>query len=90
MILLKINYSNRVYGLDIFRAIAILLVVAGHGKFILGDLVKKIPSVQLIDGVELFFVLSGFLIGSILIKKFENDNKFTFSSLFHFWKNEGI
>ena len=36
-------------------------------------------------GVELFFVLSGFLIGSILYKKFINEN-FTLKSVFHFLK----
>lgn len=35
MNILHINYAKRVYDLDLFRAIAILLVVTGHGKFIL-------------------------------------------------------
>ena len=83
---LQINYSRRIYGLDIFRAIAIILVVIGHGKFILGDLLKNMPSIPLIDGVELFFVLSGFLIGSILIKTLENSPGMNLSLILKFWK----
>ena len=36
-------------------------------------------------GVELFFVLSGFLIGNILIKIFIGSNEFTFSTVRDFW-----
>ncbi len=61
----------RIYGLDLMRAIAISLVLFAHGFELL------IPEAS-IDwnrpcgflGVELFFVLSGFLIGDILIKVF--------------------
>ena len=86
MNLLKIDYSKRVYGLDVFRAVAILLVVKGHGGMINGDLFDFMPSIFRIDGVELFFVLSGFLIGSILIKSVEKEGGFSASSLVHFWK----
>jgi len=39
MSLLKINpdYQKRVYGLDVFRAVAIVLVVIGHGSFIVNS-----------------------------------------------------
>ena len=74
------------YGLDAFRAIAILIVVRGHGGLVSGDLFSGFPSIPLIDGVELFFVLSGFLIGSILIKTLESEKKLNLSSLVNFWK----
>ena len=83
---LNINYSKRVYGLDVFRAVAILAVVKLHGRVVAGDLFDDIPWLIRIDGVELFFVLSGFLIGSILIKTLERESKFSFSVLLHFWK----
>lgn len=90
MKLLSVDYSNRVYGLDIFRAVAILLVVFGHAGLISGDLFYWFPSIPLIDGVELFFVLSGFLIGTILIKSIENNQLNTISQLFYFWKRRWL
>lgn len=79
--------GKRIFGLDIFRAIAILLVVKGHGAFLLKDtFLDKISSVRIIDGVDLFFVLSGFLIGTILLKEINNGFRFGVRELIHFWK----
>lgn len=83
--LLKIDYTKRVFGLDVFRSIAIFIVVLTHGAFLGGDLVNFLNYVPLIDGVELFFVLSGFLIGSILIKQL-NSEHFGYKQLFIFLK----
>ncbi|HEX5003443.1 MAG TPA: acyltransferase, partial [Bacteroidia bacterium] len=55
----KADYSRRVYGLDVFRAVAILLVVMGHGSFLINMVAPDFPYILLPDGVELFFVLSG-------------------------------
>jgi peptidoglycan/LPS O-acetylase OafA/YrhL len=60
--------QKRIYGLDIMRAVAILSVVFYHGN---NGRIYDIPLV-LPDGVTIFFVLSGFLIGGILIKKNNN------------------
>jgi len=82
------DYSKRVYGLDILRAIAIILVVNTHGKFLLKTILgDKISWIGFMDGVELFFVLSGFLIGGILIKMIHNNNyKLSLKDCFNFWK----
>ena len=78
--------SERNFGLDFLRFYAIISVVYGHGSW----LFKHIPILEnsslffFIDGVELFFVLSGFLIGGILLKKFANSN---INIVFNFYKN---
>lgn len=72
--------SNRVFGLDILRAVAILCVIFGHGNLLLP---AKFHIVEY-DGVSLFFVLSGFLIGGILIKELEKG--ISRNSLMEFWK----
>ena len=86
---MKLSGNERIYGLDVYRAIAIVLVVLSHGAALAGDIFWFLPTVPLlsgIDGVELFFVLSGFLIGSILIKEIDKGEKFNLKSIAHFWK----
>lgn len=78
---------KRVFGLDIFRAVAILLVLLLHSRFILdGTRLEGFPFVRIMDGVELFFVLSGFLIGGILLRKVNSEEGFAVRDLFQFWK----
>lgn len=77
--------SNRVYGLDILRAAAILFVVIGHSGHLLKPLIKpKFLNYFVLDGVSIFFVLSGFLIGGILLKTVEKDGQ-SLPVLIHFW-----
>ncbi len=78
------EYKKRVFGLDLMRALAIIFVVMGHGSM-LEKANTDFPWIRLIDGVELFFVLSGFLIGGILIKIFQNSNSFGIREIGHFW-----
>jgi peptidoglycan/LPS O-acetylase OafA/YrhL len=64
------SHSPRVFGLDLLRTLAILGVVFAHGFVVLYD---QMPWLGVFGhagfyGVELFFVLSGFLIGRILIR----------------------
>jgi peptidoglycan/LPS O-acetylase OafA/YrhL len=71
--LFKIDIDgNRIYGLDILRAISILFVVLGHGNRFLPP--NPLLNYLVFDGVSIFFVLSGFLIGGILIKILERGN----------------
>jgi peptidoglycan/LPS O-acetylase OafA/YrhL len=75
---------NRVFGLDLMRALAIIFVVMGHGSM-LEKAHTDFPWIRLINGVELFFVLSGFLIGGILIKLFQNSSSFGIKVMGNFW-----
>ncbi|MFT3792014.1 MAG: acyltransferase [Rudaea sp.] len=61
--------SARRFGLDAWRAFAILLVLVGHASFWFLPLTRELDAWYSLAflGVELFFVLSGFLIGGILI-----------------------
>ena len=63
---------NRHIGLDLARSIAIILVLLSHSRF-LTDFPENyfFLTVGAKFGVELFFVLSGFLIGTVLLRQFE-------------------
>lgn len=79
------TYHNRIFGLDLLRAVAILLVVYTHGY---GLIYQTIPQtiyfVPVLDGVTMFFVLSGFLIGRILLRTITQDD-FNGKMLVDFW-----
>ena len=86
MLSLKINFENRVFGLDLIRAFAILMVVYIHGQNFLSPIIDvKIYENFYVDGVTIFFVLSGFLIGNIYIKGINEEGVENFSML-NFWK----
>ena len=79
------SQHNRIYGLDILRAFAILFVLYSHAFFLIMDHVnERVYNLLSLDGVTLFFVLSGFLIGGILIRTIENKG-FGFKELLNFW-----
>ena len=72
--------DGRVFGLDALRCLAIVLVVLTHGLPLwpgtwLGSVLSALP-----DGVEIFFVLSGYLIGDILLRTSLNSG-----GLVRFW-----
>ncbi len=78
--------AKRVFGLDIMRAAAILIVVDAHATIALKEYYSGAFWHHLLpDGVELFFVLSGFLIGGILIRSYEKKETFDHQLLLNFW-----
>ncbi|HEA20201.1 MAG TPA: acyltransferase [Pricia antarctica] len=80
--------KDRIYGLDYLRFWAIMLVLISHGRWILRPIFGDIEFMSIggFWGVELFFVLSGFLIGGILIRIFEREKRFDFEVIVGFWK----
>ena len=78
------DYESRIFGLDLMRAIAIISVVNAHAV-VLEKANTNFPWIKLVDGVELFFVLSGFLIGGILIKLFQKNETFGIKAISKFW-----
>ncbi len=84
---IEIDYKNRIYGFDIMRAIGILIVVYAHGR----SMMQFFPAFNNFISVigfwlmDLFFVLSGYLIGMILIKFYEKEKTFNLKTAYNFW-----
>ena len=83
---MKLDYQNRIFGLDIMRATAILFVVCSHVLWVFPELENSFTEILRffgVMGVEIFFVLSGFLIGRILFRIYTS-NDFGFNHFFYF------
>ena len=57
--------NTRILGLDILRSAAIFFVMITHGTRFIPKQISEYYSLLFFDGVGIFFVLSGFLIGNI-------------------------
>lgn len=68
-----INNTKRISSVDIFRSVAIITVVIFHFN-------HQLPYGYL--GVDLFFLISGLLVGGLLTKDFESGNKINFFKFF--------
>ena len=79
--------NQRIVGLDIVRSVAILLVLFAHTSDFLLSPKQALFYTYLAGffGVEIFFVLSGFLIGSILLKINEEHEILSFQVMKDFW-----
>ncbi|MBS1550152.1 MAG: acyltransferase [Bacteroidetes bacterium] len=70
--------ENRIFGYDLVRSVAVMLVLFGHsiGLIYSGSDSFYFSFLSGFFGVELFFVLSGVLIGNILIRVFSSEDVF--------------
>lgn len=86
---MNLPHSKRIFGLDFIRALAISLVVISHASLLVFPKSEHIILIFIKTlgaiGVDLFFILSGFLIGGIILKLIVT-NKIGFNDLFNFWK----
>ena len=73
---MKINYRPEIDGL---RAIAVSAVIFYHAQFnIFGEKIFEGGFI----GVDIFFVISGYLIGSIILKELITKNTFSFLNFY--------
>lgn len=81
-----LNQQKRVWGLDLLRAAAVVGVLLSHFPYHTGvNLLQKVFPIGPVMGVEIFFVLSGFLIGQILVKEVQKTD-FDFGNALNFMK----
>ena len=75
--------SRRVHALDALRSVAILMVMLWHLRGVDGKrVVTGIIGANGLWGVDLFFVLSGYLIGYQLFESFQRDRAISFSRFY--------
>ena len=72
------NSQQKLYGLDHLRALAIAFVFLFHYFILSHGQPEWLPDLAQFgwSGVDLFFVLSGFLIGGILLKLYDSEQAF--------------
>lgn len=82
--------EKRVFGLDVLRAVAVSTVLLSHSLYFVYTATPRPPHVFICGwiGVEIFFVLSGFLIGGMLLKL--ANNNLTFHSARIFWVRRAL
>lgn len=84
--------QNRIFGLDFLRALAIFLVLLSHVHYIIDQTnptFLALSGLMGYFGVEIFFILSGFLIGTILLKEYLQ-NQFSIHFIFKFLKRRWL
>jgi len=87
---LDIDYRGRTFGLDIMRAVGILMVVEDHSYHLISDyLPRGFVFIPFLDKISFFFVLSGFLVGTIIMEIYNREN-FGLPDLGRFWARRWI
>lgn len=83
------SHSSRNEGLDLIRAVAITTVLFAHATAIIWGPRRTITLISgplAVLGVEIFFVLSGYLIGGILLRIIEKRGRLDPQDIVSFWK----
>jgi peptidoglycan/LPS O-acetylase OafA/YrhL len=86
--MVEFQNKNRIFGLDVMRAAAIIMVLFGHCVWIYPEGNSVFHQLMVLSGfmgVETFFVLSGFLIGKICYQLYLKDD-FKIKNVFVFLK----
>ncbi len=89
---LFIDRKDRVEGLDLMRAFAILLVLFYHAWIFIAPFFKSVGLLFFMGywGVELFFVLSGFLVGGAFVRVYLKTDQLIPNTIVQFWKRRWI
>lgn len=88
----KISLNDRIFGLDLMRTMAIFMVLFCHCLSIYPPSQSLIYQAGIFFGffgVEIFFVLSGFLVGKSIYKLYAEDN-FSIKKIVEFIKRKGL
>ena len=87
---IDLDTTGRTYGLDVMRAVGILMVMEEHSYHIISDFVPAgyLP-IPYMDKISFFFVLSGFLIGNIIMNLYNRDN-FGVRDVVVFWMRRWV
>jgi peptidoglycan/LPS O-acetylase OafA/YrhL len=71
---IDLDATGRTFGLDIMRAVGILTVMEEHSFHLIADYVPHgVVFIPYMDKISFFFVLSGFLIGNIIMKLYNRE-----------------
>jgi peptidoglycan/LPS O-acetylase OafA/YrhL len=92
MVVNQIVASKRIFGLDLLRTMAILMVLFGHCLLIYPpnhSLIYQIGTFFGYLGVEVFFVLSGFLLGRSLYQLYVKED-FSLRTVYTFLQKKGF